>query len=531
MGNAPSSSPEQTVAQNPPKMGNCQSSDALEEAKKPPSATSQRPSSQQSTRKKSRGFIVKGTFRANLVLDSRCRTITDKFEIIKDLGGGGMGIVRSARKIKATYDKNKEAPPGLEVAIKSALIEKNAKHNVKMLRAEIDIMKAIDHPNCVKAYECYKTSDKNLHMAFEFLSGGNLYKRFPQNKQGERVCFTEREAAPVIHQLLSALAHMHAKGLVHRDVKFENIMYESPTSQSIKLIDFGAAGIVKEGEYLDLYIGTTYTMAPEVLGRKYNEKADIWSVGVILYMMLSLTKPFYGESKAVIQKKIIKGDFKFYSPRWEGISNSTKTFIETLLTKDPQKRLSAESALSHLWFNDFYPQSKRNASDETIKGVHESMIQYSKFDTMKKIGLNIVAHQATTDEILDLKAVFDTFDKSKSGNITFSEFVTFMKSANSSYNEEEIQNIFENVTLDITSKILHYTGFLAASFIHKKELITCERLWRAFDRLDCDKRGVFSENNLRELLGTDFNEADWEDFKGIKFDSFLKMFEDVLCDA
>lgn len=103
-----------------------------------------------------------------------------------------------------------------------------------------------------------------------------------------------------------------------------------------------------------------------------------------------------------------------------------------------------------------------------------------------------------------------------------------MKSANSSYNEEEIQNIFENVTLDITSNILHYTEFLAASFMHKKELITSERLWRAFDRLDCDKRGVFSENNLRELLGTDFNEADWENFKGIKFDSFLKMFEDVL---
>ena len=480
------------------------------------------------------GSNVKGTFRSNIVLDTRCRNITDKYEIIKTLGEGKMGKVASARKIKTTYDKRKVAPPGIQVALKSAVMNKKGKHNVLMLRAEIDALKALDHPHCIKPYEVYITSDRNLHLAFQFCTGGNLYSRFPENKEGTKICFSEKDAAFIIYQLLSALAHMHANHLMHRDIKFENIMLDSPNSQVIKLVDFGAGAFFKEGQHLSDHIGTVYTMAPEVLRGKYDEKADIWGVGVICYMMLSLTKPFYGSSKIIITQKILRGETKYYSPNWDNVSDSAKSFIRSLLTMDPDKRLSAIQAMKHPWIGEEYPTSEREASDEVVKGVHDSIVQYIEFNDMKKIGLNVIAHQMDTDLMWDLKKVFETFDKNKDGTMNFPDFTVMMRKVKPDYDIDTIRQLFRKVTFDSKSKILYFTEFLAAALGYQKDIVTMDRLWRAFDRLDHEKRGFISRENMSEILGSDYNEDridgifEKQDSGVISFATFVGFYDSFL---
>lgn len=229
--------------------------------------------------------LAGGSFRSNIVLDTRCRAITDKYECQETLGKGKMGKVVSARKVKPSYDKRDSPPPRELVALKSAIVKGKDLHCVKALRKEIDILKELDHPNIVKGFEVYKSSDRNIHLAFQFCSGGNLYSRFPVDHDGQRVPFREKDAAAIIYQLLSALSHMHTSCICHRDVKFENIMYDSKNTNVINLIDFGAACKFKPGKAMQDPIGTVYTMAREVQRGKYSEKVDLWSVGVITYIM------------------------------------------------------------------------------------------------------------------------------------------------------------------------------------------------------------------------------------------------------
>jgi Serine/threonine protein kinase len=299
-----------------------------------------------------------GSLNTNLVTEIN-RDVQQDYEQVKLLGGGKMGLVYTARKI-TPHKKDSLAQNGCErYAIKQAAISKQSAHFLECLRKEIKALKSLDHPNIVKPYHVY-TPNKNVQLVFQFCSGGNLYSRYPvDDSTGAKVPYTERDTAKIITQLLSAVAHMHARGFTHRDIKFENIIFESTHPDAeIKLIDFGLA------QDIDVMVeccGTTYTMAREVLTLKgYTNKVDIWSVGVIVYMMLSLTKPFYGRNKMIITNKIMKGDFRYYSPRWENVSSGAKNFIEALIEKEPDIRLSAVKALDHCWLKQEYPVIDRN---------------------------------------------------------------------------------------------------------------------------------------------------------------------------
>jgi len=477
-----------------------------------------------------------GSFRSNTVLDTRCRAITDKYEYQETLGEGKMGKVASARKIKPSYDKRDNPPPHELVALKSAIVKASDMHCVKALRREIDLLKELDHPNVVKGLEAYKSSDRNIHLAFQYCTGGNLYSRFPVDEDGQRVPFHEKDAAPIIYQLLSALSHMHASCICHRDVKFENIMYDSEDTNVINLIDFGAACKFNPGKAMQDPIGTVYTMAREVQMGKYTEKVDLWSVGVITYMMLSLTKPFYGESKYKIVSKIMKGVFRYYSPRWENVSSTAKSFINALIEIDPEKRLSAAQAMNHPWIKEFYPSEEYCIDDEkTLKILHDSIVKYSTYNEFKKIGLIIVAHQMETDHVEIMRKVFDTYDANKNGTISFPDFVTMMGKIQQDYNTDDLREIFHKITMDHTSKAIRYTEFLAMAMGMEPKLVTEDRLWRAFDRIDYEARGTITKEQLKLLMGCDYqyeriNELWGEhDFgAGISFEEFVSFFDDFI---
>jgi calcium-dependent protein kinase len=434
---------------------------------------------------------------ASLVLDTRCRNISDKFNIVKSLGEGKMGTISCVHKIKATYDRRDRPPPSTLIALKSAKVERNDLHFVKILRKELDIVKELDHPNIIKVFEIYNSSDKNIHACLEFCSGGNLYSHFPEI-DGKRCAFSESEAAYIVHQLLSALAHMHASGICHRDIKFENVMMSNSKSRIIKIIDFGAATHFIQGEALSDPIGTVYTMAREVMTGKYNEKADIWSVGVMMYMMLSLTKPFYGKDKKDVAEKIMIGNFKFYSPKWEKMSSSSRNFIKKLISKDPKKRLSALEALDHSWLHQFYCKESRLPNEGVVEAVLNNIESYSECNIVKKVGLNILVQHIPSDDLMDIMKVFDLYNLSRSGILTFSEFSNMVDLP-----VQDKRRLFESMKIQ-QHKGICVTEFLAAAVSCNEDLVTDDLIWSAFDFLDHDCQGFIRIQRFIDILGQEF---------------------------
>lgn len=420
---------------------------------------------------------------STFVLDTRCRVITDKFLVVKDLGEGKMGRIACVHKIKATYDRREESPPTTLYAMKSAkVLKRNDLHFVKILRHEIDILKELDHPNIIKAYEVHSSADRNIHVCLEYCSGGNLYSHFPEIV-GKRRPFDEEKAAFIIYQLLSALAHMHSRGICHRDIKFENIIVTKGDSRIVKIIDFGAATHFTSGAMCEP-IGTVYTMAREVMTGKYTEKADLWSVGVIVYMMLTLTKPFYGKDKKTTAKKVLNGDFKFYSPLWENISSSAHDFVRNLICKDPNQRLSASMALKHSWIIRNYTQKKGLPDKDVIESIRRSFETYYRFNIVKKVALNVMVLYIPTEYIVDIIKVFSRYNTSSSGYLTQAEFRMMLD-----ISTDFFRTLFDAIGIQNNSRGLCFTEFLAAAIGSKKYLVTKDLQWQAFDFLDSECTG------------------------------------------
>jgi len=261
-------------------------------------------------------------------------TVEDKY-ILKDvLGTGAFSQVRLA--------ESKERPGDL-YAIK--VIDKKAlKGKEDSLENEIKVLRRLDHPNVVKLLEAYE-SKSYVYLVMELVTGGELFDRIV-----EKGSYTEKDAADLIKQVMSAVHYMHESGVVHRDLKPENLLYHSPDEDSkIMISDFGLSKMEDSG-IMATACGTPGYVAPEVLAQKpYGKEVDVWSIGVISYILLCGYPPFYDENDANLFAQILKGEFEFDSPYWDDISQDAKEFIRKLMCVDVEKRLSCDEALSHPW--------------------------------------------------------------------------------------------------------------------------------------------------------------------------------------
>lgn len=244
------------------------------------------------------------------------------------------------------------------------------------LRNEISILKQLDHPHIVRAMETFEHRNQ-IFIVMELCSGGDLYSRDP---------YKEEDAARILSSVLSALAYMHSKNVVHRDLKYENILFvnDSPKAE-VKLIDFGLSKVYGDNAQLTEGVGTIYTMAPEVLKGNYTTKADVWSIGVIAYMLLSSQMPFYGRKRRHIVEQILNCQFDFRGRRWKKISDQAKTFIEDLLVLDPDDRLEAQNALSCTWLNRRFAATTRDPLHEEENMARSAMLRYAGYTKLKKM--------------------------------------------------------------------------------------------------------------------------------------------------
>jgi len=319
----------------------------------------------------------------NTVKKLKKEEIQKYYDIREKLGTGSFAVVkRAVRK-----------SDGKEFAVK---VIKKAKLNAEELAVvhdEVEIMHKVNHPNCVQLFEMFETS-KKLYMVLEKLEGGELFDRIV--KKGS---YSEKEASEVVKSVVSALQYLHDNGIVHRDLKPENLIYLSAADDSaIKITDFGLAKYrgAKGSTALEMTTacGTPGYVAPEVLKNEpYGKAVDLWSLGVILYILLCGFPPFYHESTAALYKQIKKGEFDFPAPYWSNISPAAKDLVRRLLTVNPDQRATAKQVLEHPWISGNQASSAPLGSDynkrlmmlqarrRLKKGV-QMIIAVNKFSTM-----------------------------------------------------------------------------------------------------------------------------------------------------
>ena len=200
-------------------------------------------------------------------------------------------------------------------------------------------------------------------------------------------------------------------------------MWENESADSeVKVIDFGLSKKFLPSEHRTMTegVGTIYTMAPQVLQGVYTSQADLWSIGVIAFMLLGNQKPFYHKRRRKVIDKIMRCEYRFSGKYWEQISGEGKDFIEHLLVLDPKQRMNGTQALAHKWLSKEYSLSDRRPDETLMKDIEDNLMEYKYESELKKIALNVIAHRSSADEIMELRKAFDQYDSKNDGTISFS---------------------------------------------------------------------------------------------------------------
>lgn len=423
--------------------------------------------------------------------------LRDLYRIGSKLGDGAYGSVR-----KITHRVT-----GEERAVK--VIHKKTLRSEKERETffnEVSVLRALDHPNILKVYEFYQ-DDKNYYLITEMCTGGELFDRIINSGS-----FNEAKAAEYMRQILSVLSYCHERNIVHRDLKPENFLLDSPAlDANLKVIDFGTAVFFSEGQLLDEKIGTPYYIAPEVLRRSYNEKCDVWSAGVNLYIFLAGYPPFGGNTDEAILKKISLGKFSFPSPEWDTISFDAKDFISKLLTFEPSQRVSAREALSHPWMEN---ASRTPINSEVSRSILNNLTNFRAQLSLQKATFSFIANQLSTKEERDeMIEIFKSLDTDNSGTLSRIELIDGYQLLYglSEDVEADVDRIMEQVDTNQSGEI-DYSEFVAAT-IQKQRLLSRERLEVAFRTFDLDCNGTISADELKTMLGNqqDYSEGMWQE--------------------
>ena len=455
-------------------------------------------------------------------------TITDKWEKVKDLGSGSYGkVYRVENKITKETRACKE-------------LSKKQIADMDKFNLEISIMSKCDHPSIIKLYEIYEDK-RHIYLIMEECLGGELFERI-LNKMDSGKMYSEKEAAIIFKQLMSAISYCHSQGISHRDLKPENILFLTKDENSpIKVIDFGLSKIFGEiapiqhnkkqkKKAMETRVGTAYYVSPEVLNGKYDEKCDIWSAGVILYIMLSGDPPFNGDNDNEIYRNIMKKKFEFPENEWKNISNDAKDLISHMLC-EPDKRFTAQEVLQHNWIVKEAPNSKGNINNLNIN----TLKKYTEENKLKKAILTYIASRLNDNEVKTLKEIFENLDINKDGTLTLDEMKKGLHQLKDNNIDIDVKSIFKGIDTDSSGRI-DYTEFLASS-INQKEFLRQERLNEAFMMLDKKGTGKISKEEIKKALKLDnVNEKTIElyiqkyDLNGdgnIDYNEFLNMMGEI----
>jgi len=396
------------------------------------------------------------------------------------LGEGSFGSAYRAKCIQT----------GALRAVKS--IEIKAVKNPIRFQREIDIAKLLDHPNVVRLYETFRDARK-IYLVMELCTGGELFDRIVDEAPGG---FDEMKAATYILQMLAALCYLHARSFAHRDVKPENFLFHSSQPESkLKLIDFGLACHFDRDRPMSTKAGTAYYVAPEVLRGSYNEKCDIWSAGVISFILLCGYPPFSGDADPEILKKVKEGSFEFRSPEWDAISQGAKNLVTQMLTVDPILRPTASALMLSPWLKfKGTPRPVPIRKDFVVR-----LQSFRAFARLKKVALTAVAQQLPDEELESLQNIFRSLDSNGDGTLSPDEVRQGLVQQGLKV-PKALADILASIDCN-GSGFVDYTEFVAAS-MDQKLYMQRDICWAAFRVFDLDGDGKITREELEQVLNS-----------------------------
>ncbi|CAF2128267.1 calcium-dependent protein kinase 9 [Brassica rapa] len=415
------------------------------------------------------------------ILENAYEDVKLFYTLGKELGRGQFGV---------TYLCT-ENSTGKKYACKSISKKKLVtKADKDDMRREIQIMQHLSgQPNIVEFKGAYE-DEKAVNLVMELCAGGELFDRIIAKGH-----YSERAAASVCRQIVNVVKICHFMGVLHRDLKPENFLLSSKDDKAlIKATDFGLSVFIEEGKVYRDIVGSAYYVAPEVLRRRYGKEVDIWSAGIILYILLSGVPPFWAETEKGIFDAILEGHIDFESQPWPSISNSAKDLVRKMLTADPKRRISAADVLEHPWLRE-----GGEASDKPIdSAVLSRMKQFRAMNKLKKLALKVIAENINTEEIQGLKAMFANIDTDNSGTITYEELKEGLAKLGSKLTEAEVKQLMDAADVDGNGSI-DYIEFITAT-MHRHRLESDENLYKAFQHFDKDGSGYITIDELEVAL-------------------------------
>ncbi|XP_050380019.1 CDPK-related kinase 5 [Argentina anserina] len=384
--------------------------------------------------------------------------LSNKYELGEEVGRGHFGYT-----CKATFKKGELK--GQQAAVKVIpKVKMTTAIAIEDVRREVKILKALTgHSNLVQFYDAYEDHD-NVYIVMELCEGGELLDRILA--RGGK--YTEEDARTVMIQILNVVAFCHLQGVVHRDLKPENFLFTSMDEDSqLKAIDFGLSDFVKPDERLNDIVGSAYYVAPEVLHRAYGTEADVWSVGVIAYILLCGSRPFWARTESGIFRAVLKADPSFDEPPWPTLSTEASDFVKRLLNKDPRKRMTAAQALSHPWLKNY----------STVKIpldilIFKLMKVYMRSSPLRKTALRALSKTLTADELCFLKEQFALLEPNKNGTISLENIKTaLMKNATDAMKEARIADFLASLNA-LQYRRMDFEEFCTATLsVHQLEAL------------------------------------------------------------
>ncbi|KAL9247026.1 hypothetical protein vseg_020497 [Gypsophila vaccaria] len=501
-------------------MGNCCRSPAAvarEDVKSSSSTTAKNAERQRDNNRQNKSATKTVKAKSTRVLpDAPKESIDEKYVVDKELGRGEFGVTylctdKTTRELLACKSISKRK---LRTAV-----------DVDDVRREVAIMKHL--PKCASIVSLKEAceDDAAVHLVMELCEGGELFDRIVA-----RGHYTERAAAEVMRTVVEVVQMCHRFGVIHRDLKPENFLFANKKENSpLKAIDFGLSIFFRPGERFSEIVGSPYYMAPEVLKRNYGPEIDIWSAGVILYILLCGVPPFWSESEQGVAQAILRGAIDFKRDPWPNISDGAKSLVRQMLEPDPKKRLTAKQVLEHSWI-----QNAKKASNVPLGDAVKSRLkQFAMMNRFKRKALRVIAEFLSNEEVENIKELFKKIDVDDDGIVSVEELKAGLLKFGSLIAESEVQMLIEAV--DTYGKgTLDYGEFVAVS-LHLQRIANDEHLRKAFSYFDKDLDGFIEPEELQNALMEDglddcaniandiFQEVDTDKDGKISYDEFVAM--------
>ncbi|PKA53481.1 CDPK-related kinase 3 [Apostasia shenzhenica] len=353
------------------------------------------------------------------------------FELGKEVGRGHFGHTCLARAKKGEMK-------GQLVAVK--IISKDKMTTaiaIEDVRREVKILKTLSrHEHMVKFYDACEDA-LNVYIIMELCQGGELLDRILS--RGGR--YTEEDAKEIVVQILSAVAFCHLQGVVHRDLKPENFLFTTTDESSpLKIIDFGLSDFTRPDDRLNDIVGSAYYVAPEVLHRSYSVEADIWSIGVITYILLCGSRPFWARTESGIFRSVLRADPNFDDSPWPNISLEAKDFVRRILNKDYRKRMTAAQALTHPWLRD---KQRQIPLDILMYKLVKAYLHASPF---RRSALKALSKALPDDELIYIRSQFQILDPNKDGRVSLENFrMALVRNATDAMKESRVPDVLKSL--------------------------------------------------------------------------------------